>query len=361
MKIGFVGPLPPPLGGVAVINKSLQEIDYDGCKVVAFNTSSDSLREKLYDSLGLSSLWRNVRLLIRLASFVREHRPDVVNVFATSGRSIFRDILFLMLIRIFRVPVIVQFHSKTEGEFALKPWRLRVFSVLFQWLSHKILVLSDQHYAFFSRYFGSDKCGVLENFVRYQDFSCSIADKSNNFLYVGRLTREKGFFDLLAALKVVRQQGVNIFVDAIGLAQSEEEELQINKLISDYGIAEMLKLHGARFGDDKFDLFKRASCFLFPSHFENSPVVLKEAMAARMAIIASDISANTNILHNLGNNLLFEKDNPEKLADRIIEITADRGLAKRLCEASAEVTKYDESVARRKMLDYMAEVVNERN
>ena len=29
-KVAFIGPLPPPLGGVAVINQSFQALDYEG-------------------------------------------------------------------------------------------------------------------------------------------------------------------------------------------------------------------------------------------------------------------------------------------------------------------------------------------
>jgi len=47
-KIAFIGPLPPPLGGVAVVNQSFQEIDYSCYEVTYFNTSNQNSRENLY-------------------------------------------------------------------------------------------------------------------------------------------------------------------------------------------------------------------------------------------------------------------------------------------------------------------------
>jgi len=47
-KIAFIGPLPPPLGGVEVINQSFQEIDYSCYEVTYFNTSNQNSRENLY-------------------------------------------------------------------------------------------------------------------------------------------------------------------------------------------------------------------------------------------------------------------------------------------------------------------------
>lgn len=358
MKIGFIGPLPPPLGGVAVINKSLQQIDYAEHKIVAFNTSSESSRERLYEPIGFVSFIRNIQLFFRLFRFIWEQRPYVCNIFITSGPSILRDILFLAIIRLFDVPVVVHFHSKTVGEFALKPWRLRFFSTIIRMLSRKILVQSDSHYAFFSKYFGKSKCGILENFVRYQDFSCSIDQKKDRFLFIGRLTKEKGFYDLLSALKILREKDFDIQIDVVGVGQSEDEESHIQRLISEYDIRKVVHLHGAKFGQDKFELFKQSKCLIFPSRFENSPVVIKEAMAAKMGIIASDISANTNILAGLDNSLIFKVGDIEQLADRIIEIIHSPELSNKLCNASASVTKYDEPAARRKMLDFIAEVTS---
>src|SRR5690606_37744940 len=145
--------------------------------------------------------------------FLRRMRPDVVNVFVISGPSILRDIIFLMIIKAFRFPAIIHFHSKIQGEFALTPRRLRFLSYVFKCFSKKVLVLSEFHLSFFSRYFGIDNCAVLENFVRYEDYSCSIDQKSDRFLYVGRLTKEKGFFDLLEALRILKEQGVSLGLD----------------------------------------------------------------------------------------------------------------------------------------------------
>lgn len=359
MRIAFVGPLPPPLGGVAIINSSLQAIDY-GWEIAAFNTSSDSAREDLYSTIGLSSLGRNIRLIINLFSFLRHERPNVVNVFVTSGPSILRDILFLMIIKAFGFPAIIHFHSKTEGEFALTPRRLRVLSYVFKSFSEKVLVLSDFHLSFFSRYFGIDNCAVLENFVRYKDYSCSIDEKSDRFLYVGRLTKEKGFYDLLEALRILKGQGFSLGLDVVGLAQSEDDESRIAQVVSDYGIGDIVHFYGAQFGGDKFDLFKKSICLVFPSRFENSPVVIKEAIAAKMSIIASDIEANRNILDGLGNSLLFQTGNPKRLADSILTLLQDRSMALRLCRASEVVTKYDESFAREKMQGFIQEVTRGR-
>ncbi len=46
--VAFIGPLPPPVGGVSMINQSFQQLDYQGVEIKAFNTSNNRTRENLY-------------------------------------------------------------------------------------------------------------------------------------------------------------------------------------------------------------------------------------------------------------------------------------------------------------------------
>ena len=66
----FIGPLPPPIGGVAVINESIQNIIFEGYQTVSFNTSSDDKRENLYSGLKLKSFKRNLSLKKKLINFI---------------------------------------------------------------------------------------------------------------------------------------------------------------------------------------------------------------------------------------------------------------------------------------------------
>lgn len=73
-------------------------------------------------------------------------------------------------------------------------------------------------------------------------------------------------------------------------------------------------------GTSKINFFKECSIFIFPSQFENSSVILREAIASKMAIIAINIDANKNILHDKGNSTYFEVGNPIKMADEITKM-----------------------------------------
>lgn len=357
--IAFIGPLPPPLGGVAVINQSFQTIQYDGFEVISFDTSTKEEREDLYARFKLNSVRRNLQVAQKLNKFIKEKRPDVINIFITSGISILRDILFLKKISKYNIPIIIHFHSKTQGEFALTPKRLKIVAKYFNRYASRIVLLSEQHYSFFVKYFGEEKCGIIENFVNYSDFKNEIQNKNEDFLFVGRLSKEKGFFDLLKIIKILKQENIYCRIQVIGVAPTDQLEVEIGEFIKKDNLKDYFVFNGATFGEAKHSLFKKSRCLIFPSHFENSPVVLKEAIAAKMAIIASDIEANTNILTNKGNHLLFQTGNVGDLSKKIIEALQNQEKVNSMCFASSEIKDYDVYIAKQKMENIFQELISQ--
>tara|TARA_R110002050_G_scaffold198306_1_gene333100 strand:- start:4126 stop:5211 length:1086 start_codon:yes stop_codon:yes gene_type:complete len=357
IKIAFIGPLPPPFGGVAIMNQSFQNLNYDGFEVIAFDTSAKNKREDLSVNFKFNSLQRNLKISKNLNKFIVLNKPDLVNIFITSGTSILRDILFLKKLNKFQIPVIIHFHSKTFGEFALTPRRLRILGKYFNRYANRIILLSDQHFNFFINYFGKEKCIVIENFVNYKDYENESINKNEEFLFVGRLTLKKGFYDLLEAAKILKSKNITCIINVIGLASSVEQESLIKSIISEYALEKYFAFHGATFGEAKYKLFKKSRCLIFPSHFENSPVVLKEAIAAKMAIISSDIEANANILQHRENYISFKTGNPDDLAQKMIRLINEPEKTEQMCEVSAGIKDYDVFFAKQKIQSLFNELI----
>lgn len=257
----------------------------------------------------------------------------------------------------FNIPIIIHFHSKTKGEFALTPSRLKWVGKYFNNYASRILLLSEQHYSFFVKFLGEEKCTVVENFVKYSDFDNEIQTKNDDFLFVGRLSKEKGFFDLLKAVKSLKQNNISCRIQVIGVAPTKQLEAEINQFIYKNELNDYFIFNGATFGGAKLTLFKRSKCLIFPSHFENSPVVLKEAIAAKMAILSSNIDANENVLQNRKNYLSFQTGNVSDLTEKIIEIVSNQEQVLKMCEASSRIKDYDVSIAQNKLTHLFNELV----
>src|SRR5690606_29796200 len=109
----------------------------------------------------------------------------------------------------------------------------------------------------------------------------------------------------------------NLIIHVLGEFENERfKEKVLSKIKSENITA--FKFYGVITGKEKADFFKKNALFIFPSYFENSPVVLKEAIAAKMAIISSDIIENKNILDPFDNKLYFKQTDSDELSKQIL-------------------------------------------
>ena len=189
---------------------------------------------------------------------------------------------------------------------------------------------------------------VLENFVDLDRQEVKtverIRDKRISLLYVGRLTEKKGFIDLVNAL-VGLDTKMNLVLDVLGLAESNEAQDKLLKWISELDLDVEVKLHGMVSGSAKWQYFQRADLFVFPSHFENSPVVLKEAQAFGLPCLISNIDENIQIFRSVESSIQFQVGSVSALRDKLSELILDECLLKKLTEAAQTYFPPDERYA----------------
>ncbi|MFO7653521.1 MAG: glycosyltransferase family 4 protein [Candidatus Krumholzibacteriia bacterium] len=349
MKNFVIAPFPPPLGGVSAAASNLVRVlQRQVADVTVFDTSGHHEREDLYAPKGLPSYLRNLRQFPRFLREVvlRGGRDDAHHLFVTSDRAFYRDFVFLLVLRLLRRRVLVHLHSKPAGEHFVDPRRIARFGRMLS-LANRVFVLSPEHAAFFGRYVAPDRLLVLENFVLAEDFAVGRATRPGDMLYVSRLSQMKGTRELLAATDILvnRDGRRGLRVTIAGNADTEQTQAEVETYVREHRLGDCIELAGLVTGDRKRRLFAENGVFVFPSRFENSPVVLKEATQAGMAVIASDIPANLNIVRRSGNALLFPAGDPEALAAAMTRVMDEPGLFAALRAAAAGAPKFDEHYA----------------
>ena len=357
-SIAFVGPTPPPLGGVGVMNEAFQEIVKQRWDVLHYNTSGGKLNEDLYKKKNLKNIFHFLRNFIGFTKFLNKTKFTIVNVFVTSNVAFFRDSLFIVLLFLYRKKIVVHFHSKKNGEFFLNPIGLKYVAFIFRF-AKKIIVLSDDHLIYFSKFFNKSKLAVIENFVDYTLYDCNVDHKRMDLLYVGRLSEKKGFFDLIEAARILKEKKILSKINVLGTPENTHVSKLITQRINDYELSESIILHGHLFGSKKTFFFKNSSIFVFPSHFENSPVVLKEAIASKMAIVCSDIEANKMILENKLNTSFFSKADAIDLSTKIEDLLMNFSKTQKFMQQSALCKLYDKTVAMEKINSIFIEILRQ--
>jgi glycosyltransferase involved in cell wall biosynthesis len=138
---------------------------------------------------------------------------------------------------------------------------------------------------------------------------------------VGRITPGKGHEDFINAGKIIINRGYHkvIFL-IIGSASRGEEEYEklIRLLANQSGISD--KIIFIKHSEEIPKLMNIMDIFVMPSHEESFGIVLLEAMALELPVIATNNAGAKDIVKDNETGILTEPKNPQKLADKIIEL-----------------------------------------
>ena len=153
--------------------------------------------------------------------------------------------------------------------------------------------------------------GITPPKLRHKDFP----HERIKFLTVGRLTRLKGIDVVLKALSGLKDYEWTL--DILGEGSQREE---LERLSNELGLNDRVKFHGDT-NKEKVELFMaEASCLLFPSYQEGMGLVVLEALALGLPVIASDLEA----LQELSSGELIPAGNVEKWSEAIENFIKDR-------------------------------------
>lgn len=160
--------------------------------------------------------------------------------------------------------------------------------------------------------FGIDenKIIVIRNFLNNSAELAESADTENYFLYFGRLSEEKGIFELIEAFD--SSEFKNYKLKIVGDGPSVND---LRFKIKDLGLEDKIDLLGYKSGDELKDLIQRAKAVVMPSLWaENMPYALLEACDMGKICIVSRVGGMPELIEDSQNGYLFEAGNKDELA-----------------------------------------------
>ena len=143
---------------------------------------------------------------------------------------------------------------------------------------------------------------------------------------VGRLSPEKGHAGLLRAFaSLERARDIQLYLVGDGPSQRDLERLGRELLISD-------RVHflGSMSEAATLAEIARADLLVLPSLLEGLPLVLIEAMAVGVPVVAPRVAGIPELVHDGRNGLLFTPSNWTELAERMSRLLDDPALCVRI-------------------------------
>jgi glycosyltransferase involved in cell wall biosynthesis len=134
--------------------------------------------------------------------------------------------------------------------------------------------------------------------------------KDDFYLFIGRLTRDKGVLELLQVASKLPERKFKI-AGTGPLRATVEKFAQSNKNVEYLGYVSE---------EEKVDLLKRARILIMPSRAETFGVVFVEAMASGTPVIGSKESREIGILKENYNGWFVEYGDPDGISRKIVEV-----------------------------------------
>jgi glycosyltransferase involved in cell wall biosynthesis len=202
---------------------------------------------------------------------------------------------------------------------------------------------------------GYDPADVL---ARYETMPRS-APKIHRFTYVGRLSIEKGLYDLLEAFAKVHSKASNVRLDLVGAGPLRE---QLMARVSELKLEDAVAFLGAKSIDEIAELFIASTALVLPSHSEPWGLVVNEALSYGCPAVVSNVCGCVPDLVIDGvTGYSFEAGDVEALSRAMLStieiVAADRVAVARQC--LAVISEYTPNRAASQILDGCARIVGD--
>jgi glycosyltransferase involved in cell wall biosynthesis len=190
------------------------------------------------------------------------------------------------------------------------------------------------------------------------EMSLGLKNKQNNEIptigFLGRISPEKGLDILFEAVKILKDKDIKFKLNIAGDGEllqnfiADAKKLEIENSVNFIGWVE-----------DKKSFFDKIDIFCLPSKYEAFGIVLLEAMKYKTPIVSSNCDGPLDIFTDGKDALIFEKNNPAQLAEKLQLLIQDYNLRESLAQNAYDnfVNNYTAEIVGKKIEDALLKIV----
>ena len=344
MRVVLVGPYPldveRPQGGVeasfATLVRSLAELPRLDPHVVTFVPGLQKARTRdlgafQVDYLPAATRLRSATLHAHerraLGKRLPSLRPDLVH-----AQDALRHGFICLKAVDRRLPLVLSIHGIARAELAFvesRLTRLRMAAADIPMERYCIrkarFLLQPTRYP--ERYFGEEVRGRIwdvGNPIADTFFAVDRNPEPGRILYLGAVIPRKRTLDLVEALARVAVPHPSVTLRVVGFDANAAYAERVRLRMAELGVGEKVVFLRGLTADEVLDEYARAAMLVLPSGEETSPMVIGEAMAAGVPVIATRVGGVSFLVGDGVTGHLVEPGDIALLADRISSLVADR-------------------------------------
>jgi glycosyltransferase involved in cell wall biosynthesis len=140
-------------------------------------------------------------------------------------------------------------------------------------------------------------------------------DKNKKYvLFLGRLKTTKGIPELLRAAKKLENEKIEFLLIGGGVDSGKYSDFVEKNQIKN------VRLPGPVYGELKLDYLSASDFLILPSHTEGAPVVIMEALAKNLPIIATDVGGIRKMIKNKKQGIIIKAKSEKDMIKAVKEI-----------------------------------------
>ncbi|MDD3436887.1 MAG: glycosyltransferase family 4 protein [Candidatus Gastranaerophilales bacterium] len=257
----------------------------------------------------------------------------LVHIHNASRGSFLRKIFVFNIAKIFRKKVIIHIHGAEFDLFYNKSPDL-IKKLITNTLNQAdlIIVLSQEWKSKITDICSNKNIKILYNPTIIKDIQ-HIKSDYVNFLFMGRLGKRKGTYDIIEAAKYIKNP--NVIINLYGDGDIEE----FQNLINDNNLQDKVKIRGWISGDKKEEVYGDSDILLLPSYNEGLPMSILEAMAHGLSIISTPVGGIPEAVEDGTNGFLIQPGDYKALAEKIDLLASDTSLREKMGSESYNIAK----------------------
>ena len=265
------------------------------------------------------------KIMFRLYKIFRLEKPDVVNTHLAVMKYVI-PIATLVKTKV-KVHTVHNIAEKECSKFHRKLAKIffNYFNVIPVGISPRVKESIISEYGMKKEFIPLIYNGIdLEKCIK--KFNYEFDNKEIILLHVGRFSKQKNHEALIKSFKIINEKYKNSKLWLIGEGELENS---IKKMVNELNIEKSVFFLGRQ--SNVYDFLNKADIFLLPSIYEGMPMVLIEAMATGLPIIASNVGGIPDMIKNNESGLLIN-GTIDDIAKNTIKLIEDITLRKKIGE-----------------------------
>ena len=327
-------PLPPPAHGSNLMNyyliKCIQS-NNNFCHVIQELHYANNISD--IGTIKISKLFKALRYIFLSILHIRSFKPHIIYfVPALTGIAFLRDFFFSSILKFCHPVVIYHLHGKGISTNRSKLLYNVIYKRFFR--NTYIIQLSKLLFYDIKKYVHRRSCFFIPNGIPGPHFrpetQNTVASKYPTILFLSNLIPAKGPLVLLEACRILKDKGIEFSAHFVGNPSKEISSTFFEMAIRNYGLENFAKYLGPKYGEEKHEELRHADILAFPTEKDCFPLVLLEAMAHYLPVVATNEGAIPQIVQDGRTGFIIRKNNPLDLAEKLEILINSPEIAKKM-------------------------------